>query len=507
MAQARRALLLLAAAHWIPEEAVASVLRPDELQDWLPTLLGRGLVRTLDTGAIQIGAAAREALIGHALSHEPETFRAISSRLAQVFSELPIVSSLDYIEGQFHRLVADPRGVGAQMFREAVDWSSDPIFRFELLARLLQSWEEQRDRGLLEGEASDYLRFCELLVPVGRLPPRSELDTLDQLGLTDDPLFRAEVNLRKGLALTALDDRARAEAAIAAAEQIFQKADDRRGLVKCFRAAGRLHIKANRFQEAQRDFSEAEQLADKLGLRESYAQSLRGLAETLYYSGDYEEADTCFKRAVTTFEASSSRIGLANALVTTAHLLMSRGDPEAAAGAVDRAASIYSQIQQRLGLANTHKARATIWILRLNPDRASEALEVADDLYGVWKSSAGPTAVKVLRARILRLQKDMQGAEKMAKSAMEDYDAQDDIFGLASACREIGLSLISRASADAIASLEISAAHFRDVKANVEAAISSILAARCRGEISTAAETVLTNQAAVVPADMLLMVG
>jgi hypothetical protein len=193
--------------HWIGRRIASKDKLPEMRESQV--LQELGLIQSLSGGQVRVAPPMRQYLVDRLARDQRPRYGELSRRCYDLFSAVEKPPVELYIEAQYHRLAVDERGAAAQLFRDAVQVHSEPVFAFETLRRLLLAWREQETRGVLSDVGTSYLRVAELFDPAARRPPEEEIAVLLPIAKSRkiaDPAFQAEVNLRLGLAEMALGD-------------------------------------------------------------------------------------------------------------------------------------------------------------------------------------------------------------------------------------------------------------------------------------------------------------
>ncbi len=475
---ARGALDILSAPHWIEPSMLGGGKGVLVRKGPLDELRDRGLVRSLAGERLSIASDVRAHVLDRLAQDRRDDYTALSRRFHDAFSPLAGQAAEPYLEAQYHRLAFDEAAAARQMFRDAVDLKSEPVFAFAALRRLLEGWREQADRGVLSEPSVQALKVAELFDPSARRRPAQEVELLAAMtvdGTGHDPAVSAEIALRSGLAWTALGDGRRAEAVLKDARALYRILDDPRGAAECGRALGRLRIKADRYAEARTEYDGAAREFRRLGLPIGEAHCIKARAEVDMLTGELNAAEPAFQHAIARFETQGAKLGEANSRVALANLHITRGDFEPAGDELRAAAPTYDLLETVLGQANCAKGWGWLQTDQGDYGAAEASLLAAMTLYDHWGSATGTANVLLLTGRLRVRQGDAQTALGLLDQADKAYAALEDRLGAATVLREraVALAHLDRA-AEAVGLMDKSVDMFMAIGSRVEAALSAL---------------------------------
>jgi tetratricopeptide (TPR) repeat protein len=469
---ALQALAILACPHWLPATAILTHFR-EELLPELPELLRLDLVRVTGSGALTVPADLRDLLLAKLLDRDK--ISSISARLVSVFEDGNPESR---IEAYYHQLFLAPFETSQRMFGQALSWASEPHFAHALLKRLIDAWKEFDMRWGIKGPAAEYLRFVELLGPAHRKQPREELAILDGLRRQDDPFLAAHVDLRAGLILTALNRIKRAKAALTRAQDRFESIAYLPGCAQVSRALGRLSTKIDRYDEARAYHERALELNRELDLPVSAAQCLQGLAEIDSFTGNLSRATERYEEAIEIMSTHGGRTAEAHTRILFSQLLTMRGALDAASEHLHRAMQTYEIIGNNLGRANCLRILATVDLEAGKLDSARDKIATAEAEFRKLGTTSGLAACKEIYAQIEMLSGNLAAATTYLREAEAIFEKAGDRFGAANCLRDQGVvALQGNDKRQAGELLARSAAQFEEIGAELEAALSTVLAA------------------------------
>jgi hypothetical protein len=144
----------LAMPHWI-DRRIASRDKLPEMRE-SQVLQELGLIQSLSGGQVRVAPPVRQYLVDRLARDQRPRYGELSRRCYDLFSAVEKPPVELYIEAQYHRLAVDERGAAAQLFRDAMQVHSEPVFAFETLRRLLRAWREQETRGVLSDVGTSY---------------------------------------------------------------------------------------------------------------------------------------------------------------------------------------------------------------------------------------------------------------------------------------------------------------------------------------------------------------
>lgn len=481
---ALNAMAILACPHWLPASAVLQHFA-DELLSELPELLRLDLVRVTRSGGLAVPPALRDDLLSTRVDREQAA--AIAARLAPVFEEGTNPESR--IEAHYHHLLLNPGETARRMFQDALAWSSEPLFAFNLVQRLVKTWREFEARWGLDSSCERYLRFVELRGPVRRRMPRDEIDILKRIDARDDPLLEAHVRLREATALIALNQSDHAQNALRRAQDLFEMLGDLRGCAQTNRALGTLFIKIDRFDEASAHLEQALELSRRLNNPVGYARSLQGLAEIDSYRGDFCRATSRFEEAIEIMAAHGGRTGEAHSRLLFSQLLTMQGELDGAAAHIRRATEIYATLDSTLGTANGLRMDAAVDLEAGRLDSARAKTDAARTAFQSLGTLTGQAACLEIDAQIALAMGDFAGASARLREALSLFVKADDRYGAANCLRDLGVLALHRNDTEAaVKMLNRSAARFDKIGANLEADLARVMAAIAEGSPEAAAD-------------------
>src|SRR6202048_3354575 len=121
----------LAMPHWI-DRRIASRDKLPEMRE-SQVLQELGLIQSLSGGQVRVAPPVRQYLVDRLARDQRPRYGELSRRCYDLFSAVEKPPVELYIEAQYHRLAVDERGAAAQLFRDAMQVHSEPVFAFETL--------------------------------------------------------------------------------------------------------------------------------------------------------------------------------------------------------------------------------------------------------------------------------------------------------------------------------------------------------------------------------------